>query len=167
MNLRFYVKRGQKRGVVFIREYVPKLFVALVANVFYGERYSLAKMKTTMTIDDESIRMKYDVKVKGKAHCIEMLAVSKPYIPAAGTDEHYFKELEYGFTSRPAPVKFYSVHHPEWETYPLKEVKLNLDFGCLYGKSWEFLNDEKPYNTMLVKGSAVKMFPHRPLELLV
>lgn len=166
MNLRFYVKRGQKRGVVFIREYVPKFLVALVANVFYGERYSLAGMKTTMKMDNEDISLKYEVKAKGKAFSIEMLAANKPFVPAEGTTEHYFKELEYGFTSGRAPVKFYSVHHPQWETFPLKELRMNIDFGCLYGKDWDFLNGEKPYNSMLVKGSAVKMFPHQPLHLL-
>ena len=42
VNLRFYVKRksvdGWKRGVVFIRELVPRRAIATVARVFYGER---------------------------------------------------------------------------------------------------------------------------------
>ncbi|MGA8767010.1 MAG: DUF2071 domain-containing protein, partial [Candidatus Acidiferrales bacterium] len=44
VNLRFYVRRpavdGDRRGVVFIREIVPKRAVALLARVAYGENYS-------------------------------------------------------------------------------------------------------------------------------
>ena len=43
VNLRFYVKRkdgeGWKRGVVFIKEIVPKFALSVVANVVYNENY--------------------------------------------------------------------------------------------------------------------------------
>src|SRR5262249_755896 len=43
VNLRFYVryKEGDqwKRGVVFIKEIVPKPVISLVANLFFNERY--------------------------------------------------------------------------------------------------------------------------------
>jgi hypothetical protein len=44
VKLRFYVRyknQGEwRRGVVFIRELVPKRTVALVANYVYGENYT-------------------------------------------------------------------------------------------------------------------------------
>jgi uncharacterized protein YqjF (DUF2071 family) len=40
VNLRFYVRRGSKRGVVFIRELVPKYAVAAVARLLFKENYS-------------------------------------------------------------------------------------------------------------------------------
>jgi len=43
VNLRFYVRRKSadtwRRGVVFVRELVPRRAIALVARAFYGERY--------------------------------------------------------------------------------------------------------------------------------
>src|SRR5690606_42008242 len=48
VNLRFYVryKEGNewKRGVVFIKEIVPKAAITLVANTIYGENYQTMKM---------------------------------------------------------------------------------------------------------------------------
>src|ERR1700691_1984058 len=44
VNLRFYVRRGEKRGVVFVRELVPKFAVAAIARLAYGERYSSVPM---------------------------------------------------------------------------------------------------------------------------
>lgn len=56
VNLRFYVRKKSadtwRRGVVFIRELVPKIAIAVTARVFYGEPYlalptrSEAKRKT-------------------------------------------------------------------------------------------------------------------------
>jgi hypothetical protein len=49
VNLRFYVKRKSadtwRRGVVFIRELVPRRAIALVARAFYGENYVAVPMK--------------------------------------------------------------------------------------------------------------------------
>ena len=49
VNLRFYVRRKSadtwRRGVVFIRELVPRRAIALVARAFYGENYVAVPMK--------------------------------------------------------------------------------------------------------------------------
>ena len=49
VNLRFYVRRKSadtwRRGVVFIRELVPRPAIALVARAFYGENYISVPMK--------------------------------------------------------------------------------------------------------------------------
>src|SRR5207249_3654261 len=49
VNLRFYVKRKSadtwRRGVVFIRELVPRRAIALIARVCYGENYLAVPMK--------------------------------------------------------------------------------------------------------------------------
>src|SRR6266568_4843994 len=49
VNLRFYVRKKSadtwRRGVVFIRELVPRRAIALVARAFYGENYLALPMK--------------------------------------------------------------------------------------------------------------------------
>jgi uncharacterized protein YqjF (DUF2071 family) len=49
VNLRFYVRRqaeeGWRRGVVFIKEIVPRLAIAAVARVFYNENYVALSMR--------------------------------------------------------------------------------------------------------------------------
>ena len=39
VNLRFYVRRGERRGVVFVKEIVPRAAIATVARVLYNENY--------------------------------------------------------------------------------------------------------------------------------
>src|SRR5438874_7358527 len=47
LNLRFYVRHGDQRGVVFIREFVPQRFIAWVARWLYNEPYLAAPIVAT------------------------------------------------------------------------------------------------------------------------
>ena len=46
INLRFYIRFGEQRGVCFIREYVPSFLVSSIARWLYNEPYLSAKMKS-------------------------------------------------------------------------------------------------------------------------
>src|ERR1044072_5971513 len=49
VNLRFYVRYKEdnvwKRGVVFMKEIVPRRMINFIANTLYGENYATHKMK--------------------------------------------------------------------------------------------------------------------------
>src|SRR5262245_12015978 len=49
INLRFYVRRhaleGWRRGVVFIKEIVPRSAIAMIARMVYNENYSARRMQ--------------------------------------------------------------------------------------------------------------------------
>ncbi len=53
INLRYYVKRiignETRRGVVFVREIVPRRAVAMIANLLYYENYITRPMCSTIT----------------------------------------------------------------------------------------------------------------------
>ena len=46
VNLRFYVKRADRRGVVFIRELVPRYAVAAIARFAFGENLLACRCHT-------------------------------------------------------------------------------------------------------------------------
>ena len=49
INLRFYVRpteNPEARGVVFIREFVPRRAITLIANTIYGENYATTAMRS-------------------------------------------------------------------------------------------------------------------------
>src|ERR1700755_98536 len=63
VNLRFYVRRKSadtwRRGVVFVRELVPKIAIATVARVFYGERYSAYPMRHDVVDNESGVSVEY------------------------------------------------------------------------------------------------------------
>ncbi|MEK6300636.1 MAG: DUF2071 domain-containing protein [Acidobacteriota bacterium] len=58
VNLRFYVRRkasdGWRRGVVFVKEIVPRIAIALTARVVYGENYVAVPMSHRIEGDNGS-----------------------------------------------------------------------------------------------------------------
>src|ERR1700679_4114553 len=54
VNLRFYVRRAEKRGVVFIRELVPKFAVAAIARIAFGENYSRVPMSHSIQVQPDT-----------------------------------------------------------------------------------------------------------------
>lgn len=68
VNLRFYVRHkaqdGWRRGVVFIKEIVPKMALAWVANTVYGEHYESMKMSHTWEHSERSLKVAYRWKKK-------------------------------------------------------------------------------------------------------
>ena len=62
MNLRFYVryKHGEdwRRGVVFIKEIVPKFMISIVANTIYGEHYETPPMDHLIEKREEKLKTK-------------------------------------------------------------------------------------------------------------
>src|SRR5215203_3087846 len=63
VNLRFYVRRrtdaGWRRGVVFVRELVPRRAIAFIARTFYGEPYSALPMRHNIDRSDTRICAEY------------------------------------------------------------------------------------------------------------
>src|SRR3989441_11054259 len=63
VNSRFYVRKKSadtwRRGVVFVRELVPRRAIALVARAFYGEKYLALPMKHEIEHADLNVKVAY------------------------------------------------------------------------------------------------------------
>jgi uncharacterized protein YqjF (DUF2071 family) len=159
VNLRFYVVRRVRsevrRGVVFIKEIVPKLAISLIARLLYDEPYETA----TMTNSRDRSHIKYTWQ-KGRTlnslgvGCGETLGV-----PAIGSHEEFIIEHYWGYTRRgETRTDEYKVEHPKWELYYALEPKINVDFGTLYGEEFSHLASDKPYSVVLAAGSEIAVY---------
>ncbi len=166
INLRFYVKYKEQRGVVFIREFVPNYLTVLGANIFFNENYRKINMKNEIAFD-EKILLSHTIEVDSKEYSIKVQAENKSFMPPENSAEHFFKEHEWGFgTTRSGETLVYRVEHPIWEIYPVTDFKTNFDFGEVYGNHWKSIDSQKPYNVTLAKGSAIKVYEAQQLNTL-
>ena len=160
INLRFYVQHRGERAVVFIKEFVPKFCIALVANRIYNEPYEACPMHIHVEKDEEDIKVYHRIEKKGQTAEIWLAAKNKPFTPSIDSTEHYFKEHDLGLgKDKKGRTLQYEVKHPVWEAYPVESYYLNFDFGHFYGKQWAFLKDETPHNIMFAEGSAIEVYP--------
>jgi uncharacterized protein YqjF (DUF2071 family) len=160
LNLRFYVHDGQKRGVVFVREFVPHRLTAWIARVLYNEPYLFAPM--TAKIDDGAgeVRAEYRIRQSGRWNTISVAGARPAVVPREDSVEHFFKEERFGFgTTRKGDLLRYEVAHPVWSVYPVRDYRVDLDWGGVYGADWQFLERQQPQSTVFAVGSAITVSP--------
>lgn len=160
LNLRFYVRRGQERGVVFLREFVPQRLVAWIARTLYNEPYLAAPLTVDKQESAAQVEMRYTLHYGGRAQQIEVVGSKPAYRPGEDSIQHFFKEHHwgYGVTRGGQPLR-YRVEHPVWDVYPVKSYRLDFDFGAVYGSSWSFLQGTTPFSTVFAVGSEISVYP--------
>ncbi|MBP6722719.1 MAG: DUF2071 domain-containing protein [Bacteroidia bacterium] len=165
INLRYYVRAGRHRGVVFVKELVPKHCIAFVAKRFYNEPYESQPMESGHETDgDGKLKSHHSLWVDSQEHTIDTVASAETQIPGSDTAAHFFKEHDLGFgINKNGETLCYEVSHPVWETRELLDVKLNFDFAKVYGEEWAFLNGLEPQFPLFAVGSAIKVY--HPLSL--
>ncbi len=168
INLRFYVRYNDKgtwkRGVVFIKEIVPKIMITLVANTLYRENYETHSCKhETQIIDnqslDASIFVKYSWKNKGSWNHIQVNADVDTKAILAGSEEEFITEHYWGYAAYSATkTNEYEVQHPRWNVHKVNQYDINCDFKELYGQEFAFLKDTQPTSVLLAEGSEISVF---------
>lgn len=159
VNLRFYVRYNDngswKRGVVFIKEFVPKPALTFVANTIYKENYETLPMKHTWEVLGDSLKVNYSWR-KEKWHSIETVSSNNSSSISAGSEEEFITEHFWGYTKiSEKQTSEYGVEHPRWNVYPVKEYSIDVDFRLLYGTEFDFLTKEKPMSVFLAEGSEI------------
>lgn len=167
VNLRFYVKKKEggkwKRGVVFIKEIVPKPALSFVANSVYKENYKTMPMKNSIFEKDKELLIKYSWKDKAW-HSIEIKAENKLLKMKADSEFEFITEHYYGFTKKGNLTSEYEVCHPQWDYYLVKNYQLEIDFRTIYGSDFECLNSQKPISVMLAEGSEIQVKMKKHLQ---
>ena len=133
-NLRIYVKRGDDRGVVFVREFVPQSLVATVARLTYNEPYRRAKLTESVRETAQDVTAEYGVQWAGRRHILRAVGDKPMIVPDDDSVESFFKEQTWGFgLSHFGTTLRYRVMHPKWAVYPVREFSADLDWAELYG----------------------------------
>ena len=111
VNLRFYVKRGDRRGVVFVKELVPRAAIAWVARAVYGENYEAVPM--SHAVSDVAVR--YAWRYRGREMSIDLEPAGPFEDLPAGSEAEFIAEHYWGYASRKdGSTVEYRVEHPRW-----------------------------------------------------
>lgn len=160
VNLRFYVRYKEKsewkRGVVFIKEIVPKPALTFVANTLYKEHYQTMPMQHSWNTYDDHRTVAYQWQCKGKEQLFQVKANLKAETIAPNSETEFITEHYWGYTKiGPQKTFEYEVTHPKWQAYSVQDFIINVDFGAVYGDDFAFLNQLSPISVMLAEGSEI------------
>jgi len=171
VNLRFYVRCHEpdgsiKRGVVFIREFVPRRAIAFVAKRFYEEPYLAIPTRHRIESSATKVSAEYGWKIGGRWHDISVDTYPTPLEIAPGSEEEFITEHYWGYTKRSdGSTSAYEVQHPRWQTYRWQSYRIAVDFEKMYGPQFAFLTDQEVSSVLLAEGSAVNVLSGATLSV--
>jgi uncharacterized protein len=163
VNLRFYVRRrhpeGDRRGVAFIREIVPRFAIAKIARWFYGEKYFSFSMDHTVDFATASAKASYRWKFQGKWCGIRGESRSASTPPAEGSLEQFITEHYWGYSTEPGGRSIeYRVAHPAWRVRRCESAWVEGEAAAFYGFDFARVLSRKPDSAFIAEGSAVSVF---------
>lgn len=154
VNLRFYVRHAGERGVVFIRELVPRRAIATVARLLYNEPYQCVPMSCAAhPTPDGGIVVRHRF---GAGSSLTVRGAAEAIVPPAGSAAHWLTDHSLGVgRHRDGATRLYRVAHPMWALRDVTDVALAVDFGAVYGPQWAWLDDATPSHLSLAVGSPI------------
>jgi len=160
VNLRFYVRRkspdGWRRGVVFIKELVPRIAIAWTARAFYNEPYVAVPMSHQITVAEETTFTSYSWRFKGNLNFLKLAVRGEAQPSSAGSGQEFITEHYWGYTAqRDGSTLEYQVEHPPWRVREAATAELNCDIPGCYGEAFGAALNVPPRSAFLAEGSAV------------
>jgi uncharacterized protein YqjF (DUF2071 family) len=171
VNLRFYVRREEqgelRRGVVFVKEIVPRWAIAWVARKLYNENYVALPMRHRIAPAERArppAAVSYGWRLDGRWNELSV----EPEIEAAnagdGSEERFITEHYWGYARQPdGGTVEYRVEHPPWDVWRARRASLDADVERLYGAGFGGLLRGPPASAFLADGSAVAVHAGRRL----
>jgi hypothetical protein len=181
VNLRFYVRRdaedGPRRGVVFVKELVPRRAIAFVARTLYGEPYHAVKMRHRLeppapTPDGTgpgaatgSGRFAFEWRFAGRWNRVEAAVRGEPDLAADDSLDAFITEHYWGYTrQRDGGTTEYRVEHPRWRVWRAEAAALDCATAELYGRDLAAPLGGPPSSALVAEGSDVAVHRGRRLR---
>jgi uncharacterized protein len=162
VNLRFYVRYKEngvwKRGVVFMKEIVPRRMITFVANNIYGEKYATHAMRHLWQQTNDEWRVEYEWLVGSEWNYIKAIAEKDPLQIEENSEEEFITEHYWGYTYvNETCTGVYEVQHPKWRVQKIKSYDIKCSTEKLYGKDFVEPLKQKPVSVFLAEGSPIKV----------
>lgn len=160
VNLRFYVRRREgrenRRGVVFVRELVPRLAIACLARLAYGEKYDSCPMRHQIARTETAISAAYEWRFAGQRFRLDAQASGTPdYVAENGLD-NFITQHYWGYSARADGTSIeYRVSHERWRIWTAAKSGFDGDAADLYGSDFAEILRRPPDSAFIAEGSAV------------
>ena len=174
VNLRFYVRHlssdGWHRGVVFLKEIVPRPTVTLVARWVYNEQYVTLPMRHSVELPSAQNGQRgafhYSWKWAGGWSKLSATMHGEPSPLVPESEEEFITEHYWGYTAqRDGSTLEYAVEHPSWRVWRADESRFEGDIATLYGPEFVTVLAGRPSSAFVADGSEIVVRQGRPTRI--
>lgn len=162
VNLRFYIRKGDKRAVAFIKEVVPSRVIAGIARLLYQEPYVATKTSSSKIKNGDSVQLTYSWGANLE-HVLNVQSEKTHHLLEPNSMEEFVLEHYWGYTAQAdASTVEYQVHHPKWRFSKVTACKLSDDVSGFYGSDFQEILSRVPSSAFVADGSKISVsFPRR------
>ena len=162
VNLRFYVRYKEsnewKRGVVFIKELVPKRVITFIANTLYSENYETRSMDHSFQKQNDMLHVEYRWRVNPEWDFLKVSTSLEKYPIKEGSEEEFITEHYWGYTKvNSRKTSAYEVKHPKWNVHSVKSFAYHCSIRELYGSQFVESLRQEPTSVFLADGSEISV----------
>lgn len=160
VNLRFYVRRHEggeeRRGVVFIRELVPRFAIARLARLAYGEKYERCPMWHEIARTETAVSATYGWRFGGRRFRFYGEAIGRPDYVAENGLENFITEHYWGYSVKPDGTSVeYRVAHDRWRIWTAAKSGFEGNAESLYGSGLAEILRRPADSAFIAEGSPV------------
>lgn len=168
VNLRFYVRRQVgdevRRGVVFIKELVPRPAIAWVARRWYNEPYRAVPMRHDINEGAGARSIRYEWHEPSGWNGITAVTYGPPTELVPGSKAEFITEHFWGYTpQRGFGTTEYEVAHPRWRLWEEPEVQVHGDLTVTYGSAFGAILAGPVDSAFVAVGSPITVYRPRRL----
>lgn len=169
VNLRFYVKfkdgKEWKRGVVFVKEIVPKKMICVVANLLYQEHYFYMPMKNSLITADTTFTVQYDWYFNKEWNFLQATASNIAEPMKINSEEEFIAEHYWGYSKlNENTTSEYGVQHQPWKIHTVEAFKVHCNIAELYGSQFVDALSQSPSSAFVAAGSDITVTHRRVLK---
>lgn len=157
VNLRFYVRHkaedgAWRRGVVFVKELVPRWAIAFVARTLYGENYEALPMRHELGKD----KLAYQWRRQGRWEGLSARFSGEPAFAPEEAEETFIAEHYWGYArQRGGGTVEYQVEHPPWRVWRATDASFEANVATLYGPEFVETLAGTPSSAFIAEGSEI------------
>lgn len=172
INLRFYVrmpgKGKEQRGVVFIKEIVPRYNVSVIARFLFKQNYSTCPMSHKVealpgTKEKEKL-VEYSWWHNKKWQKMGVHGHGDYEFPVKGSREDFIVERYRGYSPKGPKVMEFQVAHPPWKIQQTRDATLQCEVGKVDGDKFGPFMHTKPAFALLAEGGEADLYYPQPLN---
>ena len=162
VNLRFYVRykdgSNWKRGVVFIKELVPRSMITFIANTLYHEHYETHAMSHQFKTEGDVQHISYCWKMQQAENYLKATTTLSRLPVQSGSEEEFITEHYWGYTRvNDLKTTSYEVQHPRWNIFPVHTFDFKCHVEKLYGSAFKESLSSQPTSVFLADGSPINV----------
>ncbi len=147
-----------RRGVVFIKEIVPRWMVSCVARTVYNENYVTRRMRHKLfpPTPEAPGRVEYQWKNDGRWNRMAATISGEPTLADPDSEEAFIAEHYWGYTrQRDGGAAEYEVQHPPWRVWQAENIEFDCDAKAQYGAEFAVALSRKPTSAFVAEGSRI------------